>query len=134
MPEDNPVQFALEEAPAIANSTDTQLLLRDCYETAYGIYNHALDNRGATLSLVAMHEAEDISSGGLLYERIRLYQKRQVLAHFGLNLIEFLSLPSDLVAFVLEQSLLALQSGDRVNDRMMKEFQQVAQDPEAGTG
>jgi hypothetical protein len=134
VPEENPVKFALEQAPAVTNSSDVQLLLRDCYETAYGIFNHALDNRGATLSLVAMHEAEDTSSGGLLYERIRQYEKRQVLAYFGLNLIEFLSLPGDLVAFVLEQSLLAQQSRDRVNDRMMKEFQQVAQDPEAGDG
>lgn len=134
MPDENPVQFALEHAPAIANSTDVQLLLRDCYETAYGIYNHALDNRGATLSLVAMHEAEDTSSGGLLYERIRQYEKRQVLAHFGLNLIEFLSLPGDLVAFVLEQSLLAQQSRDRVNERMVKEFQEVTGNPDTNPG
>ncbi|MGF6603716.1 hypothetical protein P3T23_008470 [Paraburkholderia sp. GAS448] len=77
-----------------------------------------------------MHEAEDTSSGGLLYERIRQYEKRQVLAHFGLNLIEFLTLPSDLVAFVLEQSLLAQQGRDRVNDRMAREFQQLSGSPD----
>jgi hypothetical protein len=79
-----------------------------------------------------MHEAEDTSSGGLLYERIRQYEKSQVLSHFGLNLIEFLSLPGDLVAFVPEQSLLAQQSRDRVNEKMVKEFRQVTQDPESG--
>ncbi|WP_429321834.1 hypothetical protein [Paraburkholderia sp. GAS448] len=53
-----------------------------------------------------------------------------MLAHFGLNLIEFLTLPSDLVAFVLEQSLLAQQGRDRVNDRMAREFQQLSGSPD----
>ncbi|MEM5292730.1 RES family NAD+ phosphorylase [Burkholderia sp. JPY481] len=71
-----------------------------------------------------MHEAEDTSAGGLLYERIRHFEKRQVLAHFGLTLVEFLSLSRDLVAFLLEQSLLAQLSSDRENKTMVRELWQ----------
>jgi hypothetical protein len=102
VPEENILRKVIEEGPVIKNSSDLQLMLRDMYETTYGIYNHNQDTDDDVLSLVAVRETEDSSSGGLLYERIRHYDEREILKFFGLDLVEFLELPTDLVTYLLE--------------------------------
>jgi hypothetical protein len=116
----------MERAPPVLNSSDVQLALRDCYETTYGIHNHASDSADQALALVALREVEDSASGGLLYERIRQHRDRQVLKYFGLNLIQFLELPTDLVTFVLELSLQSQQSDKRTQEDVASEIQHMA--------
>jgi hypothetical protein len=96
--------MVFEKAPPIKNSSDLQLALRDVYETTYGIHNHMHETEEHALSLVAVREAEDSASGGLLYERIRQYHEREIGKYFKLNVVEFLDLPTDLVTYFLEQA------------------------------
>jgi hypothetical protein len=117
----------MERAPTVLNSSDLQLALRDCYETTYRIYDHSRSGPNDALSLVAMREAEDSSSGGLLYEQIRRFEERQVYKHFGLNLVEFLELPSDIVRFVLEMSLKRQQSNAKTQEDVVDEIQRMAE-------
>ena len=70
----------------------------------YGIYNHEDPNINRPLALVAMQWSEDASNGSTLYERIEQFRIHGVSKHFGLNLKDFLDLPTDVVDFVLEQS------------------------------
>jgi hypothetical protein len=93
-----------EKAPPIKNSSDLQLTLRDAYETTYGIHNHSHETEEHALSLVAMREAEDSASGGLLYERIRQYDEREIGKFFRLDLVQFLELPTDILTFLLEMA------------------------------
>jgi hypothetical protein len=77
-------------------------------------------------ALVAMREAEDSSSGGLLYEQIRRFEERKVYKHFGLKLVEFLELPSDIVRFVLEMSLKRQESNEKTQEDVVDEIQRMA--------
>ncbi|SAL81759.1 hypothetical protein AWB67_05932 [Caballeronia terrestris] len=103
-----------------------QLALRDCYETTYRIHDHSQVGPNDALALVAMREAEDSSSGGLLYEQVRRFEERLVYKHFGLNLVQFLELPSDLVRFVLELSLKRQQSNSTTQEAVVGEIQRMA--------
>jgi hypothetical protein len=116
----------MERAPPVLNSSDVQLALRDCYETTYGIHNHASDSPDQALALVALREVEDSASGGLLYERIRQFEERQVFKHFGLNLVQFLELPTDLVTYVLDLSLKRQHSTKQTQEDVVNEIQQMA--------
>lgn len=105
MEEDNPLRRVIEEGPVLKNSSDIQLLLRDMYETTYGIYNHNLDRDEDLLSLVSMREVEDPTIGGLMYERIRQYFKREIYRFTGYTPTQFLELPTDLVNYMVEQAV-----------------------------
>lgn len=104
IPEVNPLRSVMEHAAPILNSSDLQIALRDVYETTFGIHDHSRETEADALSLVAMREAEDIGSGGLQYERIRQYHEREIKKYWGLNLVEFLDLPTDILTFLLEFS------------------------------
>lgn len=92
----------LKTSPQLKTS-DAQLLLRDSYETMFGIYNHETAPLDRELAIMAMHPAEDAHTDSLLYERIEQFGQKQVTKYFGLSLTEFLEYPRDLVFKVLEE-------------------------------
>jgi hypothetical protein len=92
----------MDKAAPIRNSSDLQLAMRDVYETTYGIHNHSHETEDDALSLVAMREVEDSTAGGLIYERFRQFDERDVGKIFKINVLQFLELPTDLVTFMLE--------------------------------
>lgn len=49
-----------------------------------------------------MHQSEDSAHGSMLYERIEQFKRHDVFKVFGLNLVEFLDLPRDICAMILE--------------------------------
>lgn len=85
-------------------STDSTILLREAYETTYGIYNHQNPDPSRPLALIAMHPAEDATVGSTLHERLEQFADFQVAKHFGLSLNEFFELPSDVCTKILEVS------------------------------
>lgn len=95
---------ALQKLPKL-NSVDGRIVLQDLYEKQYGIYNH-LDpsNKSRPLSSVAMHACEDVNNGSLLEEAVKTYVVRGIKDLYGLNLIEFLELPLDIVELLFEIS------------------------------
>jgi hypothetical protein len=114
-----------EKAAPIRNSSDLQLALRDVYETTYGIHNHTHETEEHALSLVAMRDAEDSASGGLLYERIRQYGEREIKKYFHLSITEFLDLPTDLVTFCLEDALRQQAQGSRTASDIEEEVRKM---------
>lgn len=98
-----PIYEMARVAPAL-KSVDTTLLLRDRYETIYGIYNHDLGAVDRPMISVAMHSAEDVSTGSLLDERIAMFAEKQVGKWFNISLTEFLDYPPDIVLKILEIS------------------------------
>lgn len=77
-------------------------MLRERYETLYGIYNHDAPDVNRPLASVAIHKAEDASLGSLLYERIEQFEERKIYQRFGISLVEFLELPSDVCLKIME--------------------------------
>lgn len=84
-------------------SPQAQLLLQAAYETRYGIFNHLAADVGAKrpLALIAHQPNEETTKGSSLYERIEAYAESKVLLHFGLNLVQFLELPREIVENLL---------------------------------
>lgn len=54
------------------------------------------------LASVAMHESEDINNGSLLEEALRTYANRGIERIFKLSVLEYLDLPIDIAAMMLE--------------------------------
>jgi len=69
--------------------------LYDLFETHFGIHDHSKSSKTKPLSSVALHECEDNTETSLIYKAIERYTKLKINQLFGLNLIEFLSLPKE---------------------------------------
>lgn len=95
IPKLNPLQVALETYPAMC-STNAQLLLREAYETTYGIVNHELPAvKKRPLALVAFQWPEDSTAGCRLYERMDQYHECNILKWFGMPWDRWLDQPHD---------------------------------------
>jgi hypothetical protein len=79
------------------NSIDGQLVMKDLYETEYGIYDHLSGSKNRPLASVAMHDMEDINDGSLLEEAANKYISKGIYDAFHLTLLEFLELPIDVI-------------------------------------
>lgn len=89
------MQRALDRYPAMC-STNAQLLLREAYETTYGIVNHELPAvKKRPLALVAFQWPEDSTSGCRLYERMDQYHDCSILKWFGLPWDRWIEQPRD---------------------------------------
>lgn len=95
------LRHLLKVSPKLC-ATDARLVLLEMYEQEYGIYNHALGDPNRPLASVAMHPAENVLEGSFLDERIEQFADKEVTKHFGLSLIEFLDLPTDVCFKILE--------------------------------
>jgi hypothetical protein len=85
-------------------STDAQIVLREQYETVYGIFNHD-DPAASPLAAVSMRSVEDASTGSLLDERMEAFVENRVGYHFNLSWTEFINQPTDMVLKQLEIAL-----------------------------
>lgn len=115
------IRNALKVAPTLC-STDTQLLLRDRYETVYGIYNHEDPYGNRSLPLVGMHWAEDTVTGCSLYEMIDMYVNHDIMKHFGLSLTDFLDLPTYVVTHLFETAAKLQKSPNRAVQDLLNEM------------
>jgi hypothetical protein len=93
VPVSNPIREALLRAPAL-RASDVMLMLRERYETTYGIFNHDMPlAEPRPLAVVAMHPKEDVLVGSLLYERLDQFIDKDVFKYTGLAWDRFLELP-----------------------------------------
>lgn len=87
----------IQTVPKLGNVIDTQIVLRDLYEVEFGIFNHRAHSKTRPLSSVAFHDAEDLHTGSLLEEAIRLYTQKNIGEIFKLSLDEYLNRPRDVL-------------------------------------
>lgn len=120
--EENALREVITTSPKVC-STDAQLLLMEAYETTYGIFDH--DNFSRPLSLVAMHSGEENAKSSKLYERFRQFRTKNVFKHFGINLLEFLSMPTEYCNYVLELAEEASKEEDIVATNLANHLKEV---------
>lgn len=96
----------LMKAPKLS-SIETTMLMREQYETAFGIYNHdSVEAADRLLSLVAMQPAEDTITGSELYYRLKKFADFGVPKHFNMSLKEFMENPryiNDMILTISEE-------------------------------
>lgn len=89
-------------------STDAQLLLRDSYETLYGIYNHAGAEGLDPLALVMMNPSENTVLRGPLRVRMKEYIDKGIQKYFGMSFDKFIDQPT----YVIE--LMLIEANERI--------------------
>jgi hypothetical protein len=99
---DTIIRETLAMAKQPLRPTDAAIVLRERYETKFGIYNHDNPDPNRPLAVIAQHWAEDASEGSALYERIEQFEEREIYQRFGLSLTAFMTLPSDICKKVME--------------------------------
>lgn len=89
---------------------DLEIALRELYEESYGIFDHAAEPDNP-LNLMAMHPAEDYTSGSGLYNALRRYRKHGIGEIFHISVIDFVNLPREIVEELISLSIVAGGSG-----------------------
>lgn len=77
-------------------------MLRQFYETRFGLFDHIREADARPLSTVALYDAEENGPTSLLYARINQYIKSDIYKYTGLNLNEFLSLPREIIQLLFK--------------------------------
>lgn len=73
-------------------------MTRYAYDTAFGIYDH----EASELSLIALHQKENVVEGCTLHRRLRAFRAMRVGSHYNMSLSEFMELPREWVEFILK--------------------------------
>lgn len=121
----NPIRTLLATAPSLC-SAEVALLMRDRYETTYGIYNHDANDPERKLALVGMHPKEDTTRHSLLHERVREFTKREVFKHTGINLKDFLELPTDVCGMIFESAAEAAKEVGKMTNEVVDDLKKAA--------
>jgi len=95
------IEELIEKAPRL-KSTDAQMVLRDQYESTYGIYNHAAEGADHPFALILQHWCEDSVTHGSLHERMNQYIDLDIQKYFGLTFTDFIEQPTYVIQMQLE--------------------------------
>ena len=95
------IQELITKAPKLS-PIEIQLLLRDRYETFFGIYNHDADTGQRPFSLIALQQAEDFSLIDPIKLKTDLFIDRDVHKYTGLSIDKFFDLPTFRCSEILE--------------------------------
>ena len=107
------------------DSIQAQIVLRDAYDTSYGIYDHSAQNPNRPMALVGMHPAENTTYHSRLYNTIRRYKTYDIKTAFGLSLVEFLELPREISSFLLNLQAESKQSENSKQQRALDELENI---------
>lgn len=117
----------LEKVTGGLDSISAKLILQETYETMYKIFDHEKFSAARPLALVAMQPKENTAEYSKLYRTVYRYQNHQIKDLFGLNLVEFLQLPRELVELMFEiSSNAAKREGPQV-DKALRQLEQGKQ-------
>lgn len=96
------------------DAVDAKVVMREMYETRFGIHNHLNKFSKRPLASVAFHGAENTIKDSMLEETLKTYANRNIKDIFGLTVLEFLELPMDVVSLMLDiaDQISAKKEGD----------------------
>lgn len=106
-----------------------QLVIRDAYETQYGIFDHG-DPAAGPLALVEYRAKEDVSEYGSLYRTFYQYHLYEVHKEWGVDIIDFLSMPREYCALMLR---ISSEKAARMTTETQKQIR-AAQQQTSGNG
>lgn len=85
------------------SAIDSMIMMYDLYEARFGIRDHFNRLTKSPLSSVEVSPVEDINTGSLLQESIRLYLEKNIHQLTGWSFTEYMDCPPDVVAMVNEE-------------------------------
>jgi hypothetical protein len=113
---------ALIQLPQL-ESVDAQMVMRDLYETEYGLFNHLAPHAQRPLAAVALHKQEDLNTNSSLEYACRLYVKHRIYDVFHLNVLQFLDLPPDVIEMLIVIAKEQTVSHNKAMAQVEKEMQ-----------
>ena len=126
------VDRLIKESKPVKNVVLAKLLLMEAYDVTYGVFDHITQyNKDKNskdpeikrpLSVIAMHETEEVSDVSLLYERINSYNDKKVKEYFGISLKELLDLPRDVVEHIFKQCDIRLLNDVRLQNNILDQI------------
>lgn len=104
------------------NKTSSEVVMRDLYETKFGIYNHLNKNiKKRPMASVGYNESENINIGSNFEESIVTYVVKNINKLYGLTILEFLDLPR----YVIEMLVKISDKNPGVTDEDKKMLQEI---------
>lgn len=107
--------------PSRLVSTDLQIIMRECYEKAYGIYNHGSVPEDH-FALVKHHASEDAISFSRMRERLEAFVTNKLGAALNMSFTEFLNQPSYLCDFQIEVISSIVPEGEEELRKVLEEL------------
>ena len=90
----------ITKVPRRLTSVETQIVLRERYETAHSIYNHTDANDH--FALVRHHWSEDTIVASRLRERMESFKELRIGKYFDISFPEFLKQPTYMCDLMIE--------------------------------
>lgn len=87
------------------NSVDAQLILRQFYETRFGVFDHIKEGDKRPMSTVALYDTEENGRSSALYSRIENIVESKVLDYVRMSLVDFLALPREYTTLLIELAM-----------------------------
>lgn len=106
------IRRALEQLPVMGYD-EAQTVLRDLYETEFGIYNHLAKDKNP-LSSVLHHKSEEVWLTSGLRELVEEFAVYNLGELFNITLKEFLTLPRPYVSMIREIKDSVLKKRDSI--------------------
>lgn len=110
------ILYSLEKS---LSGLDLEILLRESYEQSYAVFNHN-SAQANPLSIVSMHESERYTEGTGLYNLIARYLKHPIKDRFGLDLIDFVSLPREFTEELIRLSAIGKAAPNGASDAELR--------------
>ena len=120
------ISEALEKLPKL-NYIDAQLVMRDLYETRYGIYDHLQSNLNTPFAAVRLHKGEDTISYGLLEDVKKSYKNDGIFEIYHINFLEYLQLPRAICDLLGELAEPDRTSNNNAAEEMAKKLNAIEQ-------
>ncbi len=85
------------------DSIDADRTMKDIYEFHHGIFQHgSANNKQRPLASIAALPAEENGKTSLLYSRIKEFVDLKIYEAIGVNLNDFLKMPTEIVEWLIE--------------------------------
>lgn len=90
-----------ETAPKLRQS-ETEILVRDEYESAFRIRPHGLDPARHPLADIEMMAAEDPGWASVLREQMELFTHKEITRLFGMSWVDYIRMPSPMADLMID--------------------------------
>lgn len=107
-------------------STDAQMVLRDQYETTYGIYDHTAPENDHPFALIMMNDSEDTITQGALHDRMTQYLDCDINKYFGLSFQEFIDQPTYVIVMQLEMAQERIRKEAPVAEALKRQLNDIS--------
>ncbi len=107
-------------------STDAQMVLRDQYETTYGIYDHTAAENDHPFALIMMNDSEDTVTQGALHDRMAQYLDCDINKYFGLSFQEFIDQPTYVIVMQLEMAQERIRKEAPVAEALKRQLNDIS--------